>query len=170
MYQTLQPGFFICWKRLLQKDSSALLERPLSGTANQHLCCQTLGNRALYSRNTSKESTKSWLDLHTIWWPENKDFLELKQMTSDETTFPRCADQICIPFSHCCCFCLFHGKTRLLSASLKHLRKGGNSSFDYGLWETPSSWSWDKLNFHLLLLKGWKVQHSLEFSFIWTIN
>ena len=34
-----------------------LLERPLSGTANQPFCCQTPGNKLLDSHDTTKEST-----------------------------------------------------------------------------------------------------------------
>ena len=33
------------------------------------------------------------MDLHIILWPESKDFLELKQMTFDETISPRYPDQ-----------------------------------------------------------------------------
>ena len=42
-HHTLQPGDFVYWKGHLQKDSLSLLERFLSGTANQPLCCQTPG-------------------------------------------------------------------------------------------------------------------------------
>lgn len=69
-----------------------------SGTASQPLCFQTPRNRLLDSHVTPKESTKPWLDLHTNWWPENKDFQELMQMTA----FPRWQDQACIPFAPCC--------------------------------------------------------------------
>ena len=97
-HHTLQPGAFVYWKRYLQKDSSVSLERPLSGTANQPLCCQTPGNRFLDSCDTPKENAERWLDLHIFWWPENKDFLELKQVASDDTAFPSYLDQACWKF------------------------------------------------------------------------
>lgn len=66
-----------------------------------------------------KESAKPWLDLHTNWWPEKKDFQELKPMTAegDENTFPRWLDQACILFSHYCI---------LLYSSLSHCNLSQN--------------------------------------------
>ena len=34
-------------------------------------------------------NTKPWRDLHTIWWPENKDFQEMKQMAAEGNSFPK---------------------------------------------------------------------------------
>ena len=39
--------------------------------------------------DTSKENMESLLDQYIIWSPECEDFPEMKQMTSDETSFPR---------------------------------------------------------------------------------
>lgn len=64
---TLQPGYFIDWERHLQKTLFNLTGKAPIGTINQPLCCQTPGNRRLDSWDTSKESTKPQLDLHTIW-------------------------------------------------------------------------------------------------------
>lgn len=55
----LQHGDFVYWKRHLQKDLT------LSETANQLLSHQTPGKRLLDSHNTSTESTRPWLNVHT---------------------------------------------------------------------------------------------------------
>ena len=75
------------WKfHLLEKTSpelsTTLLDRHISGTANLFLYYQTPKNRLLDSHDKSKESITSWLELYFLWWPENKNFLQLKQMTS----------------------------------------------------------------------------------------
>ena len=51
-HHTLQLKDFIYCKTYLQKNSSTLLERTLSGTANQSLCQQTLRNRLLDSHDS----------------------------------------------------------------------------------------------------------------------
>lgn len=88
-----------------ERFSSSSLERFLSATGHQPLCCQTTGNRVLDSQDTSTESSKPWLAPHALWWPEGTDFLGLKQTTSDETAFPRCPAQACVPLPRCCCCC-----------------------------------------------------------------
>ena len=64
-----------------------MLERPLSSVTNQSLCHHTVRSWLLDQRVSSKESPKPWLDLHTIWFPESKDFSELKQTTSGKIVF-----------------------------------------------------------------------------------
>ena len=67
-----------------------LLERSLSGTANQHLCCQIPGNKLLDSHHTPKERTPSGPVCHPM--TESEDIPEQKQMTFDEIVFPRYPD------------------------------------------------------------------------------
>ena len=85
----MQPGDFTYWKGHLQKDSlrphwkgpyQVLLTNP---------CAAKLQGMDSWIHVTSKESTKPWVDLHTNWQLESKDFQELKQTASDETAFPR---------------------------------------------------------------------------------
>lgn len=80
-HHRLQPGDFNYWKRYLHKDSS----QP---------CCK--GTNACAAKPQGKDS---WIhvsqlkkapnpnDLHTKWWPENKDFQELKQVNSWKRPF-----------------------------------------------------------------------------------
>lgn len=92
--KTLQPGDFVQWEKTPPKEISSIpLEGLLSDTANQRLQHQTPKHILLNSLHTPEESTKSWLELHTIWWPESKDFPELKQMAFGETAVPKYLDQ-----------------------------------------------------------------------------
>ena len=72
--------------------SSTLLERFLLSVANWPFCCQTPGNRLLSSHDTPKKQ-QILTGLHIICWLQSKDFPELKQMTSDETSFPSYTNQ-----------------------------------------------------------------------------
>ena len=96
------------------------------------------------------------MELHTNWWPESEDFLELKQMTSDKTAFPRCPDHNYIPSSHCL---LWLSLMERKCFFLPTLVKREMSSFDYGLLET-TLWSGE------LCLKDDKV--SIHKSLFWT--
>lgn len=99
-----------------------------------------------------KKATNPDWALHTIWWPESEDFLELKQMTTNETAFPRCPDQAYVSFSH---------RSLLLSLLWKKIlcicqaiAKGGNVFF----------WLWPFRNSLLMILwafsEGWEGQNS----------
>lgn len=52
--------------------------------------------RLLDSCVTYKENTKPWLDPYTNWWPERKDFQELKPMTAEGDSFPKMAKPVCL--------------------------------------------------------------------------
>ena len=91
---TSQLEILLIRKDIWRSFSSTSLERSLSDTANQPLCCQTPGRRLLDSYNTLKENTKLWPDLHVFWWLRSEDFLELRQRESDKTACPRCPDQV----------------------------------------------------------------------------
>lgn len=102
----------------------------------------------------SKISTKSWLGLPTTRWTESKDFLEFKQAPLDETAFPICPDQACIPFSHWLLLLFLSCKENAFVYLSQTLTKGETYSSYYGFLEITSSWSWDKLIFHLHFSEG----------------
>ena len=59
-HHSLQPRDFTIGKIPPAEVSSTYVERPISGTANQHLCHETPRNRqTLDSYNIPKESIKS---------------------------------------------------------------------------------------------------------------
>lgn len=97
-HHRLQPRDFIYWKRYPTKTLFNHIGKEPT------LVPPSPKERLLDAYVASKESAKPWLNLHTNWWPENKDFQELKPMTAkgNENTFPRWLDQACILFSHYC--------------------------------------------------------------------
>ena len=97
-HQTLKSEILSLEKTHPEGLSSTLLERFLLGVANWPLCYQTPGKRLLSSHDKPKKQ-QILTGLHIIYWLQSRDFPELKQMTSDETTFPRYVDQACWKFA-----------------------------------------------------------------------
>ena len=87
-------------EKLPPEHYSTSLKMSWLGIPNQLLCHQTPKYRLLDSCDIPKEDAEGCLDLHIIWWPENKDFPEVKQRTSDEKALSRQSDQACLEF--CC--------------------------------------------------------------------
>lgn len=76
------------WKNSLQPRWKGL-----SGAVSQPLCCQTPRQRLLDLCATFKIRTKSQLDLHTEWSPENKISRNQSRQQLKETVFPKITGQ-----------------------------------------------------------------------------
>ena len=129
-YHILQPRGFIYRKRHLQKNSLQFSQwKDPCGILITNPYADTL--LGVDSCVTSIESTKPWLSLYTICWPENKDFWELKQTTAEGGS----SSKVTIPdlhtfFPHYCFLAyflpFFLGKTMLLSTFSQSTSKERN--------------------------------------------
>ena len=101
--------------------------------------------------------TKHWLDLRTVWWPESKDFPELKQHLGRQLS--KMSGPGLYTFSHFYFYLSLERKCPL-SAFSQSLAKG-ETSFDYDLFGTSLimiSWAF---------LKGLEV---LEFTKVFLLS